>query len=72
MFGESPPLPSVTEDDEVLTGKTTELSFAQEQIWLDEQITPGTPAYNIPLAIHFKGIVDADLWMQPDGDHAST
>ncbi|HKH46579.1 MAG TPA: amino acid adenylation domain-containing protein [Thermoanaerobaculia bacterium] len=36
-------------------GGTAPASFAQERLWLLEQITPGTPAYNIPAAIRLLG-----------------
>ena len=36
----------------------SDLSLIQEQVWLDEQITPGTAAYNIPTAVHFEGPLD--------------
>ncbi len=39
----------------------SELSLSQEQIWLDDQINPGTAVYNIPIAIHFKGLLDASV-----------
>ncbi|HYG61885.1 MAG TPA: condensation domain-containing protein, partial [Thermoanaerobaculia bacterium] len=31
------------------------LSFAQERLWLVERLTPGTAAYNIPLALEVEG-----------------
>ena len=40
---------------------TSALSFNQEQIWLDQQITPDTTAYNMPLLLHLKGRLDADV-----------
>ena len=44
------------------TGATSELSVSQEQIWLDDQINPGTAVYNIPIAaLHFEGPLDADV-----------
>ena len=42
-------------------GVTSELSVSQEQIWLDDQINPGTAVYNIPIAVHFEGPLDADV-----------
>lgn len=34
------------------------LSYAQELLWLFEQMTPGTPAYNVPLVRRIRGAVD--------------
>jgi amino acid adenylation domain-containing protein len=35
-----------------------QLSFAQEQLWLLEQLEPGSPAYNRPLALRLTGLLD--------------
>jgi amino acid adenylation domain-containing protein len=37
----------------------TPLSFAQQRLWFMEQLEPGTPIYNIPLAMTFSGRLDA-------------
>ena len=42
-------------------GEPTELSLVQEQIWLDEQLTPGTSVYNVPIAVHLEGTLDVDI-----------
>ncbi|HBL27309.1 MAG TPA: non-ribosomal peptide synthetase, partial [Acidobacteria bacterium] len=34
-------------------------SFAQERLWVLDRLTPGSPAYNVPLALHFAGPLDA-------------
>ncbi|PRB87255.1 condensation domain-containing protein, partial [Pseudomonas cedrina] len=34
------------------------LSFAQERLWLLEQLTPGVASYNIPLILKFDGELD--------------
>src|SRR5690349_19759403 len=31
------------------------VSFAQQQLWFLDQLVPGSPVYNLPGAIHFKG-----------------
>ena len=36
------------------------LSFAQQQLWLLDQLVPGSPVYNLPGAIHFKGELDVN------------
>jgi amino acid adenylation domain-containing protein len=36
----------------------TPLSFAQQRLWFMEQLEPGTPVYNIPLAMAFSGRVE--------------
>lgn len=33
------------------------LSFAQESLWVLDQLDPGTPAYNIQMALRFKGML---------------
>ncbi|MEX2286658.1 MAG: amino acid adenylation domain-containing protein, partial [Planctomycetaceae bacterium] len=36
------------------------LSFAQQRLWLLEQLDPGNPVYNIPLAIRLTGALNID------------
>ena len=40
------------------------LSYAQERIWFFEQLEPGTPAYNIPAAVRFKGALKLEALRQ--------
>ncbi|WP_276373759.1 amino acid adenylation domain-containing protein [Archangium gephyra] len=34
------------------------LSFAQQRIWLDDQLQPDSPSYNVPLAMRLSGSLD--------------
>jgi acyl carrier protein len=49
-------------DDVPITTGTGEanppLSFAQERFWFLDQLTPGTAAYNVPLALRIEGQLD--------------
>ena len=36
-------------------GETAALSFAQERLWFLDQMRPGDPAYNLPLALRLSG-----------------
>src|SRR5262245_34080317 len=64
MLSEAALLPTSAEREESARVKTCELSLAQEQIWLDDQITPGTSVYNVPLAVHIEGPLNEDAWEQ--------
>ncbi|WP_438016891.1 amino acid adenylation domain-containing protein [Sorangium sp. So ce315] len=35
------------------------LSFAQERLWIFEQLAPGTAVYNMPIAVRLRGALDA-------------
>lgn len=45
------PLESVVRED----GALFPLSFAQQRLWLLDQLDPGTSVYNVPLALHLSG-----------------
>ncbi|MBV9788317.1 MAG: amino acid adenylation domain-containing protein, partial [Chloroflexi bacterium] len=47
-----PPIQSVTRDQPL------QLSFAQQRLWLLQQITPEDASYNIPLALQLTGQLD--------------
>ena len=36
------------------------LSYGQERLWVVEQLTPGTVAYNVPFAMWLDGAVNID------------
>ncbi len=40
------------------------LSFVQQQLWLLDQLDPGTAAYNMPVALRIKGKIDTDKFSQ--------
>src|ERR1700685_2855848 len=42
----------------LLPGSQIECSFAQQRLWILEQLNPGTPLYNVPLALRLKGPLD--------------
>ena len=40
------------------------LSFAQQRLWLIDQLEPGNPAYNLPAAVRLSGELSVDLLAQ--------
>ena len=60
------------EDKRALLGRLLEkspaklapLSFAQQRLWLMEQLQPGTATYNIPVAAHLEGRLDTEALAQ--------
>jgi len=51
---EMPPLEQVSRDGDL------ELSYAQQRLWIIDQLEPGSAAYNIPIAIRIRGRLDVD------------
>ncbi|HET7460819.1 MAG TPA: amino acid adenylation domain-containing protein [Longimicrobium sp.] len=44
------------------------LSFAQERLWFIDRLEPGSPAYNVPLALDLSGPLDADALARALGE----
>jgi amino acid adenylation domain-containing protein len=44
------------------------LSLAQQQIWFHEQSDPGTPTYNVPVALRFEGALDLGRLLEVMGE----
>ncbi|MEW5926514.1 MAG: amino acid adenylation domain-containing protein [Gemmatimonadota bacterium] len=51
---QAPPLVPLRRD-----GSPFPLSFAQQRLWFLDRMEPGTAAYNLPVALRFRGAVDA-------------
>ncbi|HKH43205.1 MAG TPA: amino acid adenylation domain-containing protein [Thermoanaerobaculia bacterium] len=49
-------------------GATLPLSFAQQRLWLVDQIEPGSPLYNIPGAMHLAGPLQPELLRRALGE----
>jgi amino acid adenylation domain-containing protein len=56
--GEEPAAPILPLSPEERKGPLP-LSFAQERIWLFERMQPGSPVFNMPLGVRFRGPLDA-------------
>ena len=41
-----------------VNGNAPPLSFAQQQIWLNAQLVPGLPIYNVPVTLRRHGKLD--------------
>ncbi|MDQ1591888.1 MAG: hypothetical protein QOG71_2515, partial [Pyrinomonadaceae bacterium] len=55
--GGAPVAPKLTRADR---DKPLPLSFAQQRLWFIDQLEPGNPAYNVPLAVRLGGELDVD------------
>ncbi len=53
-----PPLPAIIPMSEEERLAPLALSFAQERLWLLDQLQPGNVAYNIPIAVRLRGPLD--------------
>ncbi len=53
-----PPTPSIASDEIA----ELPLSFAQERLWYIDRLVPGSPAYNIPVALELTGRLDRAAW----------
>ncbi len=40
------------------------VSFAQQRLWFIDQMSPGTPMYNLPIAVRLTGRLDLDAMQQ--------
>src|SRR5690242_20356963 len=52
---------SMGRSDKANTSEALPLSYAQEGLWIVEQITPGTAAHNLPEAWQLNGPLDVQL-----------
>jgi len=44
------------------------LSFAQERLWILDQLKPGNVAYNMPGALRIKGVLDVEVLKRAIGE----
>src|SRR5689334_1708115 len=51
-----PPLKPVERQE----GELFPLAFAQQRLWLLDQLNPGISAYTIPLALYLSGQIDSE------------
>lgn len=42
-------------------GSSFPVSFIQQRLWFIDQLAPGTPAFNIPLVVRLRGVLDISL-----------
>jgi amino acid adenylation domain-containing protein len=57
-IGQAPTsLPLIREE----RGQTLPLSLGQKRLWFLDQLWPGDPFYNLPVAVRWKGTLDAEI-----------
>jgi amino acid adenylation domain-containing protein len=61
-------LPSVSRISPTDKTISVPLSFAQERLWILDQLEPGSSAYNIPLAVHLSGRLNVSSLQQSIGE----
>ena len=57
-IGRAGPMRSVPPLERVPREEGVALSHAQQRLWVLEQIEPGTPTYNVPVALRLSGALD--------------
>ncbi len=58
---QAPLLVPLPRDDEGLPRDAVPLSFAQQRLWIIDQLEPGDPSYNIPAALRLRGRLEAGV-----------
>src|SRR6185369_969547 len=59
--GEAAPAPPVAPITPVPRDRPLPLSFAQHRLWFIDQLDPGSPLYNLPVALGVEGPLDAGV-----------